>query len=84
MYSDKEKLTLEKLMKRLAVYKSKKPNNSIESIGMIFTTIHNTYFFDSGTGKVFIIDKALEIDSYTYYFAIIHLLSYKILLIKMT
>lgn len=61
MYSDKEKLTLEKLMKRLAVYKSKKPNNSIESIGMIFTTIHNTYFFDSGTGKVFIIDKALEI-----------------------
>lgn len=61
MYSDKEKLTLEKLMERLAVYKSKKPNNSIESIGMMFTTIHNTYFFDSGTGKVFIIDKALEI-----------------------
>lgn len=61
MYFDKEKLTLEKLMERLAVYKSKKPNNSIESIGMMFTTIRNTYFFDSGTGKVFIIDKALEI-----------------------
>lgn len=61
MNSDEKGLTLEKLMDRLAVYKSKKPNNAIESIGMMFTTSHNTYFFDTGTGKVFIIDKALEI-----------------------
>ena len=46
MYSDKEKLTLEKLVERLAVYKSKKPNNSIESIGMMFTTIHNTRYHE--------------------------------------
>lgn len=46
MYSDKEKLTLEKLMERLAVYKSKKPNNSIESIGMIgLSTLFQTNFF---------------------------------------
>ena len=31
MGSDKESLTLEKLIKRIVLYKSEKPNNSAES-----------------------------------------------------
>lgn len=60
MNSCEEHLTLEKLMERISVYKSKKPNNSIESIGMTFETPDNVYFFDTGTGKVFRMDKYME------------------------
>lgn len=60
MNSCEEHLTLEKLIERLSVYKSKKPNNSIESIGMTFETSNNVYFFDTGTGKVFRMDKCME------------------------
>lgn len=60
MDSSKEKLTLETIMERISIYKEGKPNHSIESIGMMFTTSANTYFFDTGTGKVFKTDEALE------------------------
>ena len=60
MNKNNERLTIEKLLERLSVYRSKKPDNSIESIGMTFTTINNVYFFDTGTGKVFKMDKSVE------------------------
>lgn len=61
MNSNNERLTIEMLLERLSVYRSKKPDNSIESIGMTFTTINNVYFFDTGTGKVFKMDKSVEV-----------------------
>ena len=68
MGSDKESLTLEKLIKRIALYKSEKPNNSAESLGMFFNTSKNRYFYDTGTGKVF----QLNDNMYEFLFKILY------------
>lgn len=53
-------ITLSELVLRIAEYKSKKPENSANSIGMYFETEKNIYFFDTGTGKVFKINANLQ------------------------
>lgn len=45
------KLLLE-LFNNIQTYRTLKPRNSTNSIGMFFKTKNNTYFFDTATGKV--------------------------------
>ena len=60
MAVDKEMLTLDKLIERIALYKSGKPNSSAESLGMFFNTSEYQYFYDTGTGKVFRLDDNMH------------------------
>lgn len=55
-----KKLSLEELTIRIFDYKNRKPNHSINSIGMFFETKKYLYFFDTGTGKVMKIDYNLQ------------------------
>lgn len=49
-------MTLEVLINRILKYKESKPSNSAKSLGMFFRTSEKQYFFDTGTGKIFLID----------------------------
>lgn len=61
MNRKKEKsLTLKELVKRIDDYKVNKLNQSTESLGMFFDTEQNSYFYDTGTGKVLKVNDGLK------------------------
>lgn len=60
VFADYSNFTLNDLILRISDYKSKKPGNSVESIGMFFGTKNSIYFYDTGTGKVFEVNSNMK------------------------